>query len=114
MSSDLFLKIIKGEIPSTKVYEDDYVYAFKDLHPQASLHYLFVAKVHTTNINEMSEKQPEQLAQIFNAIREFTIDNGLDKTGFRVVANTNSDAGQTVFHTHFHVLAGEKLRTFGR
>lgn len=113
MSRDLFLKIISGEIPSQKVYEDDFVYAFKDLHPQALEHYLFIAKSHTTNINEMSDDKPEQFAQIFAAIKNFTRTNGLERSGFRVVANTNSDAGQTVFHTHFHVLGGEELSGFG-
>jgi histidine triad (HIT) family protein len=108
----LFCKIIKGEIPSKKIYEDNNVIGFNDLYPQAKTHLLFIHKFHTSNINEMSS-DVETLGQVFKAIKTHTESSGIDKSGFRVVTNMGPDAGQTVFHTHFHVLAGEKLAHFG-
>lgn len=113
MTNCIFCKIIRNEIPSQKVYEDDFVYGLKDLYPQAASHLLFIHKKHTANINEMSE-DPESIGQIFKGIQKYTQEQKLDTTGFRIVTNLGPDAGQTVFHTHFHVLAGEKLGHFGR
>lgn len=110
----IFCKIISGQIPSTKVFENEHVLGFKDLHPQAALHYLFIHKKHTRNVNEMTVQEPQQLVDIFAAIRDFTATQKLDQPGFRVVTNLGPDGGQTVFHTHFHVLGGEQLRGFGR
>lgn len=112
MDNCLFCKIIKGEIPSTKVYEDDHVLGFVDIYPQAKTHLLFVHKVHTSNINEMAD-EPCTVGEVFTAIKKFTTSAGLTKNGFRVVTNLGPEAGQTVFHTHFHVLGGEKLGRFG-
>jgi histidine triad (HIT) family protein len=113
MSTDcLFCKIAKGEIPSQKIYEDDSVLGFVDLYPQARLHYLFIHKNHSKNINEMT-KNPQSIADIFIAIKNFSESEKLDGDGFRVVTNLGKNAGQTVFHTHFHLLAGEKLGHFG-
>lgn len=114
MSADcLFCKIAKGEIPSQKVFENDYVFGFVDLHPQAKIHLLFIHKKHTANIGEMST-DPEALAQTFAAINEYTNQSGLSKSGYRVVTNHGADARQAVFHTHFHILGGEGLGHFGR
>ena len=112
MDNCIFCKIIKGEIPSKKVFENENVLAFNDLYPQAKIHILFIHKKHTTHVNQMSE-DPNAIADIFKAIAEFTHSQGLDQEGFRVVTNLGPNAGQTVFHTHFHVLAGEKLGHFG-
>ncbi len=109
----LFCKLVAGEIQPDKVYENEFVLGFKDLYPQAKEHYLFISKEHTTHANEMSENHPEQLSHIFDAIRDFTKSNSLEKDGFRIVNNLGPNGGQTVFHTHFHVLGGEKLRGFG-
>lgn len=109
----LFCKIIKGEVPSEKVYEDEHVFAFKDIYPMAKEHYLFIHKEHSENINDISRNDPSQLAQIFGAIEAFTKSNKLEESGFRVVSNIGENGGQTVFHTHFHVLGGEKLKGFG-
>lgn len=109
----LFCKIIDGKIPSTKVFENEKVFAFKDLHPSASHHYLFIHKGHTKDVNDLVINEPAQMAEIFLAIREVSQKEGLDKTGFRVVTNMGPNAGQTVFHTHFHMLGGEQLRGFG-
>ncbi len=107
MSDCLFCKIIAGEIPSNKVYEDEKVYAFEDIAPMAKNHLLFVHKEHTSDVNEIATLNPEQLTDIYVAIAKFTRDGGHDKTGFRVVTNTGPDAGQTVFHLHLHLLAGK-------
>jgi histidine triad (HIT) family protein len=109
----IFCKIVDGKIPSTKVFENEKVFAFKDLHPSASHHYLFIHKGHTKDVNDLVMNEPEQMAEIFLAIREVSQKEGLDKTGFRVVTNMGANAGQTVFHTHFHMLGGEQLRGFG-
>ncbi|MAZ47604.1 MAG: histidine triad nucleotide-binding protein [Halobacteriovoraceae bacterium] len=110
MSDCLFCRIIAGEIPSAKVFENDHVLGFKDLYPQAKEHYLFIHKSHSKNVNEMDSTQ---LSDIFSAIKEFTQNNDLEENGFRVVSNVNKHGGQTVFHTHFHVLGGEQLKHFG-
>ncbi len=112
MESCIFCKIVKGEIPSTKVYEDDKVYGFVDLYPQAKIHLLFIHKSHTKNINEMA-LSPEAIGEVFTAIKIYSEQAGLDKNGFRIVTNLGPEAGQTVFHTHFHVLGGEQLKRFG-
>lgn len=109
----IFCKIIEGKIPSQKVFENDQVLAFKDLRPQAKIHLLFIHKHHTQDINHLVNEQAEQLTEVFSAIRELTQKEGLDSNGFRIVTNQGPNAGQTVFHTHFHVLAGEPLRGFG-
>lgn len=112
MEDCLFCKIIRNEIPSKKVFENDNVYAFHDINPLAKEHYLFIHKSHTKNVNEMSANA-EQLSDIFQAISEFTNSNSLLENGYRVVTNVNKHGGQTVFHTHFHVLGGEQLKGFG-
>lgn len=110
----IFCKIVDGVIPSTKVFENDKVLGFKDLQPLANLHYLFIHKHHSNDVNHMVEIEPAQVSEIYQAIREVSIKEGLDKKGFRIVTNMGPHGGQTVFHTHFHLLGGEQLRGFGR
>lgn len=102
--------MIRGEIPCEKVFENEDVLGFKDIYPQAKEHYLFINKVHAVNINESELKNT---SQVFSAIKEFTTANDLEKNGFRVVTNLGPNGRQTVFHTHFHVLGGEMLGSFG-
>lgn len=109
----IFCKILDGKIPSVKVFENENVLGFKDLNPQAKIHVLFIHKRHTQNINELSLNDPSQLADLFNAIRQYTERENLISEGFRIVTNQGPHAGQTVFHTHLHVLAGEPLSHFG-
>jgi histidine triad (HIT) family protein len=111
-SACLFCRILKGEIPSHKVYEDESVYAFKDIAPMAREHYLFIHKNHSQNINEMAQNAA-QITDVFLAIKSFTESTALSTAGFRVVTNQGAQAGQTVFHTHFHILGGEQLKGFG-
>lgn len=108
MSVDcIFCKIINKEIPANKVYEDDSVFAFRDIHPQSKTHILVVPKTHVSNLEEISSQSLYN--QIFSAIKLIAKQEGIDKTGYRVCINNGPDAGQTVFHTHFHILGGEKL-----
>jgi histidine triad (HIT) family protein len=113
MSECIFCKIVEGKIPSSKVYEDQFVIGFKDLHPQAKIHQLFIHKRHTRDINHIAKEDPGQLADLFHAIRAYTEQDKLVHDGFRIVTNLGPHSGQTVFHTHFHVLAGEPLGHFG-
>jgi len=113
MSDCIFCKIVAGTIPSTKIYENECVIGFKDLRPQAKIHQLFIHKEHTKDINDLSKNDPNQLMDLFKAVQLYTEREGLTSNGFRVVTNLGPHAGQTVFHTHLHVLAGEPLSHFG-
>ncbi len=113
MSDCIFCKIVKGEIPSTKIHDDDKVIGFKDLRPQATKHYLFIHRNHTKDITDMVTHDPDEVKDLFRAITHFAKKDGLDKDGFRIVTNQGPFAGQTVFHTHFHLLGGEQLAHFG-
>ena len=106
----LFCKIYQGKIPCEKVYEDEKVMGFRDIHPVAKIRLLFIHKHHTKNINDLISQRPKDLVDLFEAIKIYTEENQIDQNGFRVVTNLGQDGGQTVFHTHFHLLAGEKLR----
>ncbi len=101
----LFCKILTGELPSQKVFENEEVYAFKDTMPQAPVHLLFIHKNHTENINKMSSKD---ITSIYEAIKQYTQKEEIDKKGFRIIINSGEKAGQSVFHTHFHILSSFK------
>ncbi|OZG57194.1 histidine triad nucleotide-binding protein [Bifidobacterium myosotis] len=103
----LFCKIIAGQIPSSKVYEDDTTYAFKDINPKAKVHVLVVPKEHYANAAELAAKDPAELAHIVSVAQRIADDSF--HGAYRLVFNTGLDAGQTVFHVHAHVLTGEKL-----
>ena len=108
MSDCLFCKIIAGEIPSTKVYEDETVFAFRDINPQAPTHVLVVPKAHIADCNGVSPENSAVVAHIFEVIPKIAAAEGLTN-GYRVVSNCGSDAGQTVQHLHFHILGGKAL-----
>jgi len=108
MSDCLFCKIIAGDIPSAKVYEDDYVYAFRDIAPQAPTHILVVPKVHMTDCDSVTPENSGVVAHIFTVIPAIAKAEGLTG-GYRVVSNCGPDAGQTVPHLHFHILGGKPL-----
>lgn len=105
----LFCKIMNSEIPSEKVYENKRVFAFKDINPQAKVHALFIHKDHTEDLCQLIKQNVSQLNDLFIAIREYAQQSGLDKTGFRVIINQGKEAGQEVWHTHIHLLGGERL-----
>ena len=104
----LFCKIISGEIPSTKVYEDELVYAFRDINPQAPTHILVIPKAHVASANEVTEENSAVVARIFEVIPKIAAAEGLTG-GFRVVSNAGADACQSVHHLHFHILGGKQL-----
>ena len=108
----LFCKIINGEIPCSKVYEDDKVLAFNDINPVAPYHILVVPKKHYDSIADVSEKEMEIVAQIHSVINKIAIDKGFSDAGFRIINNCGSDGGQEVKHLHYHVLAGKKLPNY--
>ena len=108
MSDCLFCKIVNGDIPSSKVYEDDVVYAFNDIDPQAPKHILVIPKEHITSAAEINAENSEIVAKIFEAISKIAKENGFTD-GFRVVSNVGDSAGQTVKHLHFHVLSGRDM-----
>lgn len=104
----IFCKIIAGEIPSKKVYEDEFVYAFHDIDPQAPFHIIVIPKLHIGSAAEIGNNNSNYVAAIFEAIAQIAKENALDN-GFRVVTNCGDDGGQSVGHLHFHMLAGRKL-----
>jgi len=106
----LFCEIIAGNIPSKKVYEDDLCYAFYDIEPKAPVHFLVVPKQHFASAAEVTPENSAVIAHIYEVIAKLTREMGL--TSFRIVNNCGSDAGQTVFHIHFHVLAGKVMTEF--
>ena len=106
MDNCIFCKIIAGEIPSTKVYEDDKVYAFRDINPQAPVHVLIVPKKHFANILECDA---ETAAALTDAIRKVAKLEGVDESGFRVISNCGRDGAQSVDHLHVHLLGGRAL-----
>lgn len=102
----IFCKIIKKEIPSNIVYEDDNIIAFKDINPQAPVHLLVVPKKHIPNLLEVEEKDSFLILEITRVIKELAKTYNIDDRGFRVVINTGDEGGQTVHHLHFHLLGG--------
>ena len=108
MSNCLFCKIIAGEIPSQRVFENDFVLAFWDISPQAPVHILIVPKEHIECAAELTAANSHLVAKCFEAIVEIAKSEGLD-SGFRVITNSGAEGGQTVFHLHFHLLGGKPL-----
>lgn len=106
----LFCKIIKGEVPSTKVYEDDTMLVFKDIEPKAKVHMLAIPKDHFKLLSEMDveEERSAKVLYMLMKIPEIAAENGCEK-GYRLIANQGEDAGQSVFHLHFHIMGGETL-----
>ena len=106
----LFCKIAAGEIPSTKVYEDETILAFRDIAPQAPTHILVIPKTHIPSVDGITAENSAVVAHIFETIPAIAAAEGL-VNGYRVVSNCGPDAGQTVHHLHFHILGGNELNT---
>ena len=104
----LFCKIVSGDIPSTKVYEDEKILAFRDIAPQAPTHILVIPKAHIASVAEITADNADVVAHIFTVIPKIAAAEGL-ANGYRVVSNCGDDAGQTVLHLHFHILGGQAL-----
>jgi histidine triad (HIT) family protein len=109
MSSCLFCKIVSGEIPAAKVYEDDRVIAFNDINPQAPMHVLVVPRHHIATLNDLSSKDDDLVGAMVRVGTAIAKERGVDGPGFRTVFNCNAQAGQTVFHIHLHVLGGRAM-----
>ena len=105
----LFCKIVAGEIPSTKVYDDDVCIAFNDIAPQAPTHILVIPRDHVRSMNETDEKHKETLGHLLLTAAELARKAGFAEKGYRVVINTNDEGGQTVFHLHVHLLGGRQF-----
>lgn len=110
MEDCIFCKIIKGEIPCEKVYEDDIVLSFKDISPGAPSHILIIPKKHISSLNELTDEDSKIVAHVFVVLKEIVKKLGIDNTGYRIVSNCGEDGGQSVPHVHFHVLGGRTLQ----
>lgn len=104
----IFCKIIKGEIPCAKVYEDDKMLVFKDIEPKAKVHLLAIPKDHFKLLEDMDETRAQTVKYMLAKIPQIAKENGC-QNGYRLITNQGDDAGQTVFHLHFHILGGEPL-----
>lgn len=107
--SCLFCKIIAGEIPSKKVYEDDQLFAFGDINPQAPMHVLVVPKTHVATLNDLTAQDDGVVGAMVRRAAAIAKEHGYDGPGYRAVFNCNAQAGQTVFHVHLHVLGGRAM-----
>ena len=105
----LFCKIAMKQIPSSKVYEDEHVYAFKDIHPVAPVHIIVIPKLHIKNVNEINKKNSKEVQKIFEVIPKIAKIAMVDEKGYRVITNIGENGGQTVNHLHFHIIGGKKL-----
>lgn len=109
MEDCIFCKIIKGEIPSTKVYEDDEILAFKDINPAAPIHILVIPKKHIKSLVELEKEDEILVGKIYTVINKIAEEQGVKEKGYRVIVNCGKDGGQEVGHLHFHLLAGKPL-----
>ena len=110
MAESIFSKIIKREIPAEIVFEDNEIIAIKDINPQAPIHILIIPKKEIPTLNDLNENDAQLIGKIFIIAKDLAIKNGISEEGYRLVVHCNKNAGQTVFHIHFHLLGG---RVFG-
>lgn len=113
MADCIFCKIVKGEIPSTSVYRDEHAYAFRDIQPAAPTHILIVPQRHIDSVNALSAEDEGTIGHLFTVAKQIATQEGLSERGYRLVINTNAEAGQTVFHIHLHLLGGRQLTKMG-
>ena len=109
MKDCLFCKIVKGEVPSNKVYEDDEILAFYDIDPAAPIHILVIPKKHITSLAHLEKEDEMLIGKIYGVINKIAEDKNFKEKGYRVIVNCGEDGGQEVMHLHFHLLAGTKL-----
>ncbi|OPY87833.1 MAG: HIT-like protein [Smithella sp. PtaU1.Bin162] len=110
MSDCIFCKIVQGEIPCAKIYENDQVLAFDDIHPMAPVHVIIIPKKHISTLLDVSDADNEVIVDLVSAARKIAKIKGIAEKGFRTVINCNAEGGQVVFHLHMHVLGGRKLQ----
>ena len=114
MSKDcIFCKIIKGDIPTEKIYEDENVIAFNDINPKSPTHILVVPKKHVASLNDVQPDDMNMILHVFDAIKKIAAKQGVAEDGYRVIVNTNRASGQEVFHIHFHIMGGRQLGGMG-
>ncbi|WP_084388951.1 histidine triad nucleotide-binding protein [Fusibacter sp. 3D3] len=106
----IFCKIINGEIPSSKVYEDELVYAFEDINPSAPVHVLIVPKEHIASLEEMDERHTSLIGHLHLVASKIAKERKIDESGYRFLTNVGKDGGQSVFHLHYHLLGGRTLQ----
>lgn len=109
METCIFCKIVKGEIPCSKVYEDDRVMAFDDIHPMAPVHVIIIPKAHIPTLLNVNPTQDDVIRALYHAAQVIAKIKGVDQKGFRTVINCNKEGGQVIFHLHMHLLGGKKL-----
>lgn len=109
MEDCIFCKIINGDIPSSKVYEDDKIFAFNDINPQTPVHILIVPKTHICCANAVTADNADVVAHIFTKVGEIAEAAGIKDDGYRIINNCGKNGGQTVMHLHFHLLGGKDL-----
>ncbi|MEA3470462.1 MAG: histidine triad nucleotide-binding protein [Thermodesulfobacteriota bacterium] len=110
MEDCIFCKIVRGEIPSTVVYENDEVLAFEDVNPMAPVHVVVIPKRHIATLMDVKGDEMETMGSMLSVVQEVAKIKGIDEKGFRMVINCNEEGGQLVFHLHIHVLGGKRLR----
>jgi len=108
--SCLFCKIVAGEIPANIVYQDEQLITIEDINPAAPLHLLLIPKKHIVSTLELQPEDDALIGHLYRVAAKIATERGVAQSGFRIVANTNADAGQTVFHIHFHLLAGRSMQ----
>lgn len=109
MTDCIFCKIVNGDIPATKVYEDEDVLAFRDLNPQAPVHVLVIPRKHIATTNDLQPDDAALVGKMYLAAQQIARDEGISESGYRTVINCNAEAGQTVFHIHLHLLGGRPM-----
>ncbi|MFQ6069262.1 MAG: histidine triad nucleotide-binding protein [Candidatus Aminicenantales bacterium] len=110
MQNCLFCKMVKREIPTKVVFENERLLAFEDINPQAPVHILLIPKGHFDSLKEIPEEKKDILAEILLQARKIAEEKGISENGFRIVLNTGKDSGQAVFHIHFHLLGGRRMQ----
>ena len=110
MENCIFCKIVKGEIPATKVFEDEHTFAFNDINPQAPIHILVIPREHYAGVHEIPEDRKEILSQVFTTVIKVVTQEGLAESGYRLVINSGKSSGQEVPHIHVHILAGRMMQ----
>ena len=109
MSDCLFCKIVEGEIPCDKIFENDQVIAFRDLNPQAPTHILVIPRKHISTVNELTADDNNIVGEMVLAAQAVAKQEGIEESGYRLVMNCNEGAGQTVFHIHLHIMGGRRM-----
>ncbi len=109
MQDCLFCHIVDGDIPSTKVFENEYVLAFKDIHPVAPVHVLLIPKIHIQDTNHITDENVRYITEIYRVVDQVAEICGIKEEGYRIICNCGEDAGQMVPHLHFHLIGGAKL-----